>query len=195
MVSDYESWRRWVFDHPVAGEGERPWYFAGGDMAFDPEADVEKALLWITKLFGEANLLPDDFSMAHIGQGLWFLIDPSGSSHMFVLTNPAIPFAKRADGIASIAALYQGLFDPQCSRAKGARKLHSICAVFWSVAPFAPNGNGAAPTEQDQAFLDVLEKIAMLENPVCRKSVLEALDLWKGSYPEKAKAIRAKITG
>lgn len=195
MVSDYAGWRRWVFDHPVAGEGERAWYFAGGEMAFDPEADAENALLWVTRLFDEANLLPDDFSMAQIGQGLWFLIDPSGSSHMFALTNPAIPFARRAKGIASIAALYQGLFDPKCSRATGGRKLHGICAVFWSVAPFAPMGREAAPTEQDQAFLAVLEKIAVLENPVCRKSVLEALDFWKGAYPERAQAIRARITG
>ena len=195
MVSDYAGWRRWVFDHPVASEGERPWYFAGGEMAFDPEADAENALLWVTRLFDEADLLPDNFSMAQIGQGLWFLIDPSGSSHMFALTNPDIPFARRADGIASIAALYQGLFDPKCSRAKGGRKLHSICAVFWSVTPFASNGNEAAPTEQDQAFLAVLEKIAVLENPVCRKSVLEALDFWKGSYPVTSKTIRAKIAG
>lgn len=193
MISDYESWRTWVFDHSDADSDQQLRCSNHHSLEFDPEQHLETGLRWITKLFEEARLLPSKFSADQIGQGLWFLVDPSASSHMFNLTHPDLVFSNRARGISSIVSLYRDLFDPLCGQNEESKKLDDICSVFWDVAPFSPTGSTLAPTEQDRAFLEVLENISKFDNPVCRKSILNAMDFWSAAYPARINALSSRL--
>lgn len=192
MIATFEAWRDAVFDHPVAGPDATAWYFADDAFGFDPEDDPARALEWVGMLFSNAGRLREWFSTEQIGQGLWFVIDPSASSHLFALTNDTLPMKARIDAIKSIINLYRHVFEPACGQGREAKLLDGICAQFWAVAPFSPVGSAMVPNKQDQAFLAVLTEIAKLQNPVCQKSLAIACGFWQQAYPEVIKALQAR---
>lgn len=199
---NYDDWLSWVFDHPVAQPDEPAWYFDPNSAAWDPESAPERTLEHLARLFSEAGMLRERFSPAQIAQGLWFLCDPSCSSHFFSLTNPSLAWLRRKSALDAIVHLFRDLFAQECAPrlshmqeqldtddSTATSDLNLICYMFWDVAPLHPQGTTEQPDPADLVCLDVMEQTLALSHPACQEAALHGLGHWSGAYPEKVSEI------
>jgi hypothetical protein len=199
---NYDDWLSWVFDQPVAHANEPAWYFGPDSAAWDPESAAEQTLEYLARLFSEAGILRQRFSSSQIAQGLWFLCDPSCSSHFFSLTDPGLPWQRRKSALAAILLLFRDLFAKECvphlshmqeqldtDDSTATSDLNLICYMFWDVAPLHPHGTTEQPDPADQVCLDVMEQTLALPHPACQEAALHGLGHWSGAYPEKVSEI------
>lgn len=190
MKDDFDQWLRWVFDHPVAYGAQQPWYFTAGAEHWDAEANPRTTFAYLTRLFSAPEVLIGRFSPNQIGQGLWLLVDPSCSSHLFALTDPAIEWPERKRAIDAIANLYERLLQKICALhlshlnhgTQPANLANRICYMFWDICPLGPRGDGAR--EHDLACLDVMRKTLAIPHCACQEGALHGLEHWRACYPD-----------
>ncbi len=197
MSGDFEDWVRWVFDHPVPGRNEKAWYFATEAETWDSERDPELALGNATRLFERPAILLGRYSENQIGQGLWFLSDPSCSSHLIGILDRRIDWHHRRRAILSIFTLYQDLFANiegqqfgHLDRGSGQQNAaNMICYMFWDICPLSPQGNEIDTNEVDRTCLDVMRRTLAIGNWLCCEGALHGLGHWAARYPKSVAAI------
>jgi hypothetical protein len=72
----YHDWLAFVFDHPVAPEGESEWYF---QTRLEVEADPLRQVAYLARLFREPEGVAGRFTPGQIEQGFWFLFGDGGA--------------------------------------------------------------------------------------------------------------------
>ena len=94
----YEDWVNSVFDHPVV---HPQWWFLDPDTGlyqyWNEQADQSRTLSYLTRLFRAPESVLARFDRAQIDQGLHLLFSATSSSHMCVLSEPALPWEKRRE--------------------------------------------------------------------------------------------------
>lgn len=186
----FQTWLRWIFDHPVrldrASAPRNDWA-----ATWDPEAEPAKTVALLTRLFREPRQLIAPYSPDQIGQGLWTLCDPSRSSHLLCLTDENIDWQDRKPAIDAIATLFSDLLAEICSESLGQQdsapgKLtlaNRLCYMFWDIAPLGPRQDERNPSASDLACLDVLRRILAIDHLACRESALHGFSHWAPAYP------------
>ncbi len=86
----------------------------GGEGRDEPEPSSRGTVRYLTRLFQEPEVLIGRYSADQIGDGLWFLVSPSGSNHAFALRDDAVPWEARRTCLEAIGTLYERLFARIC---------------------------------------------------------------------------------
>ncbi len=178
-AASFDEWLKWVFDHPVAGDKEKEWWWA------EPDADEGgrwldrppvQALTFVTKLFENPVGHLSRYSDGQIDQGLWFIVHGANSKHFEWLMDGRIDLGLRKRCIRSIENLSRTLFAPRCSDEviHGTRPLDSICYMLWDLAI-----HGSYPEVRDREIdgesVNTLARIITMPSIACQRSALHGL--------------------
>jgi GTP-binding protein len=184
----FDEWLKWVFDHPVAGDKEKEWWFG------EPDADEGgrwldrppiPALTFVTKLFENPLAHLSRYSDAQIDQGLWFIVHGANSKHLKWLIDGRVDFGLRRRCIRSIENLSRDMF-ARCSDdpLRGDQPLDSICGMLWDLVVtdachLQHNTDGTysevRDPEIDKEFARTLSRILKLPSVACQRSALHGL--------------------
>ena len=181
----FEAWIDYVFNHPVT---DPAWHFK--DIEKDDWEPPEDAIVeYITRLFTDAETVLSPFSNAQVNQGLWYILSPSCSNHMFALLRHPVSWRKREKAIIAAYSLFERYFVKHCAniieRDKKREPLNNVCFMWWDVFPWHGHPNEPQHAELDNAVLSVMEKILLIPHDACRESALHGLGHWKMSYPDR----------
>ncbi|CAA7623628.1 hypothetical protein [Magnetospirillum sp. UT-4] len=184
MTHDFDEWITQVFAAATA---------AGPGV--EEDAEPARALGHLTRLWERPEVLTDRFSADDIGRMLWFLVDPSCSSHGLTLGDESLPWLDRSRAIRAIAPLYNNLLARQCQpelshgKASPVSEINMVCYMFWDICPLAPQGAEGAATEHDETCLTVLASILAIPHPACQEGALHGLGHWAEVFPKRVAAI------
>lgn len=222
----FDEWVRWIFDHPVADyewywdenewpEGNNTWPYRGWEAL--PEAAA--VLSHMVRLFENPAQLVDQYSLAQLGQGLWFLA--SGAwRQMTIITDTDFPLADRQRCIRSFESLYRLLFSRHCDDAMSSERtpgnpLNSPCYMWWDLLPWGELrrlrnehelGHRPFSDEEMKAFyvdeaelarqrpihltmLETMQSILRIDHLACREGALHGLGHLHEFYPEEVMQI------
>lgn len=194
----FEEWIVHVFDHPTTGQS---WYFALDADWWDAAADPASAIRYLTALFEDPVALLEPYTDAQINQGLWFLLDTSGSEHARQLANPQVPWADRARCVAAMQIIFADLLAPRCTPHLGhltdgycadVGPLNMVCYMWWDILPVSACCEQHIDQRDDQlsaACLPVMEQILTLNSLACRESALHGLGHWCVYHEDRVHAI------
>jgi GTP-binding protein len=185
----FEEWLKWVFDHPVADDEHKEWWWAepaadeGGRWLDRPPIP---ALNFVTKLFESPLRHLSPYSDAQIDQGLWFIVHTANSKHFEWLIDGRIDVGLRKRCIRSIENLSRALFAPRCSDevVHGTKPLDSICYMLWDLAihhadRIQDNLDGTyskiRDPEIDMESVNTLARIIAIPSIACQQSALHGL--------------------
>jgi hypothetical protein len=188
MHSRYQEWLSFVFDHEVT---DPQWHFQPGTLDFDG-TETDYAVL-IADTFQNSGRDLRRFSDAHVNQGLWMLVSPSGGDFIFSLRDGSAPLTAKVNGIRSVFDLYKHCLAPRCTQVlghcnqSGSSPLNSICYMFWDICPLICLEEAAERSELADAVFRALEKTLEIEHRACREGALHGLGHFALYYPERAK--------
>jgi hypothetical protein len=174
--SRYDAWLVHVFDRPLSHPA---WYFELDAADFEATAQELVALVAHTLRNSGTDLAR--FSDEQVSEGLHYLFNNACSNVVFTMMDAAVPVATRKAAIASIKALYAGVFERRCAPVlghrdePGARPLNQICYMLWDISPL---GYWEASREKETfypAVLEVLEYALASRNIACVESALHGL--------------------
>ncbi|MCB0337231.1 MAG: hypothetical protein KDD62_13025 [Bdellovibrionales bacterium] len=181
---NFEAWVKFSFDRPVS---DPQWYWGS---EFDDIEDVPPSLAieYLSTLFSSPNASFGELTNPQIAQGLWFILSPSSSTCINVLFDEAVSWTKRESCILSIENLFKDFFATRCSEELGHKThdgtrspLNTICYMFWDIIPWYPESNDR---KVYLSYLEVLERILLIEHEACQESALHGLGHSWSDYPE-----------
>ena len=179
----FASWIDAVFDHAVPFY-DRPWWDEGDEVLFAVPAAEHVAHL--TRLFEDPSAALDGFADSQIAQGLYYLIDTGAGGQVRFLMDRAVPLGDRLRGVASMQALFAGLFAPRCtphlshlSEAQP-KSLNGVCYMWWDILPFGRVDDAAEQRATEAAMLEVLRATLALDSLACQEAALHGLGHWQG---------------
>src|SRR5688572_7213267 len=108
----YERWIEHVFDHPVL---DPKWFFRFDEPEgeeWNSEGSPARTLDYLTRFFTDPAAVRQRFTRPQIDQGLGYIVSPSCSNHMAVLTTRSLPLPERLACIAAMKTLYAKLIAP-----------------------------------------------------------------------------------
>jgi GTP-binding protein len=172
----FDDWLKWVFDHPVASEDEKEWWWN------EPDADEGgkwldrppiQALTFVTKLFENPVTHLSRYSDAQIDQGLWFIVGTANSKHFDWIVDGRVDLRLRKRCIRSIENLSHALFAPRCSDEviSGTKPLDSICYMLWDLAIH----DKVLDAEIGREAVNTLARIITIPSIACQQSALHGL--------------------
>ncbi len=175
-AATFDEWLKWVFDHPVASEGEKEWWWD------EPDADEGgrwldrppiPALTFVTKLFENPLKYLSGYSDAQIDQGLWFIVSTANSKHFEWVVDGRVDLRLRKRCIRSIENLSRELFAPRCSDEviNGTQPLDSICYMIWDLAIH----DSVLDPEIGREAFKTLARIIEIPSIACQQSALHGL--------------------
>lgn len=172
----FHEWVQYVFQHAVT---DPAWYFESDQDWWAGSAPLTAE--YLARCFEDADAWLRGFSDAQVNQGLNYLISPSCSDHMFVLTNQTVPLLLRLRVIRSFYPLFEKCLARRCSPhlshldEPGSGQLNPVCYIWWDVLPIYGQPNDPDRAELDAQCLSVMERILALDSDACRESALHGL--------------------
>jgi hypothetical protein len=207
----FEAWVTFVFDHPAPDPGiptwgekseviiSQPWYCEHDCDWWNPDRQPEVTVAYLTNVFENARHVLAPFSDAQVKEGLYFLVSPACSDHMFTLLNPDVAWSERKRCINSVFTLFEHFLALKCSPhlshldEPGANLLNVVCYMWWDLLPVAGKPDDSSRKEIDEAFLDVMRRSLELASDACQESALHGLGHWHLDYPTDVEAIIAQF--
>lgn len=187
----YERWMRHVFDHPVLKDA---WWWHDEESEYyelwNEEADPERTLEFLTRLFREPDELLGVYSAAQIDQGLNLLVSPSCGNYMFCLLETTIPWERRRACIEAIVPLYERLMAPVYDQ-PGVKNF--ACYMWWDVIPLYGAMDIPDRDRINDAVIGVFNAMASSHSPACLESVLHGLGHWHLYLPMYTEPIVDRI--
>lgn len=156
----FDEWLNFAFDHPVASEPSKAWYW---DYEWDWEAEPEHILKYSIKLFTNPQVLLEKFSYEQINQGFWFLLGATNQLSDWIWDED-IEWKLREECVKSMFNVFNELFaiDP----------IQDACFMWWDLLRDFSD-------EPDQKVIntmfETLSQILKLESPNCQDSALHGL--------------------
>lgn len=200
----YEEWVRFVFDHPVL---DTHWWWqepeSGYLQVWNESADPGRTLSFLTQLFEMPGGLFGPFTRAQIDQGLNFLVSPSCSNHMFVLSDANLPWAHRRTCFDAMIPLYAKLMAlvyqddlGHIQRGTGdPERPNFACYMWWDVIPLYGGMDHCDRDRINEAVLYVFEQVLKLKAESCLESVLHGLGHWHRYISERTEPIVRRFLG
>lgn len=203
----FAEWVTYVFDHPAPDSGipkwarssealmDRPWYLESDSDWWDSSAYPKVTIAYLKNLFENATSVLLPFSDAQVREGLWFLVSPSCSNHLFALLDTGVPWSERKHCISSIFTLFAQFFALRCSPhlshldEPGANPINAVCYMWWDLFPVAGKPKNPTRQQMDEMFLEVMRRTLDLASDACRESALHGLGHWCFEYPAQVQAI------
>lgn len=164
------------------------WYWDDDAPLF--EADENELVELISQTFRNAGRDLAKYTGEQVDQGIWCFVSTSGSNFLHSLNSPKVPLKKRQEAIRSVFDLYSDCYAKRCAEtlgdlSEGSSRLNSSCYMFWDISPLT-----VCETQEIQdAVLNVLEKILMIEHRACRESALHGLSEMSFSRREETQKI------
>jgi hypothetical protein len=187
MNPRYQEWLKYVFDHEVADKLPQ-WYYAEDAPVFEASDDEMTELISQTFLSAGKDLTK--YTDAQVDQGIWYFVSMSGANFLHSLKSPEVPLKRRLEAIQNIFHLYSDCFAKRCAETLGhlseeGSQLNSSCYMFWDISPLTV----IEAQEIQDAVLNVLEKILIIEHRACRESALHGLSEMSFSRGEETQKI------
>jgi hypothetical protein len=191
----FEDWVAGVFDHPVT----KPEWYWGPEVA-NWNLVHERALQFVTQLFGHPADVLRRFSDAQLNQGFWFLLGANGDA-MRGLDDEHLAWELRWRCIRSFSFVFESLFAARCTphlshlqRADtpgdpGLSALNQVCYMWWDFDCWCARPEQSTHRKIDAAFLEVMRQTLALPQDACRESALHGLGHWHAGYPTETEFI------
>ncbi|RYG32951.1 hypothetical protein EON81_19415 [bacterium] len=182
----FEEWVKYVFDHPTEPP-ERWWSSSAIDWG--EEANPERTLEYLIRLFSEPEFLITRFSRAQIDQGLAFVT--SSWNHMFVWREEKIPWPERRRGLDAMIPLYIKLLAPVYGDDRGwgqsspSERPTFACYMWWENIPLYGGLEHPDRDRINDAVLHVFEEVLKMDSEACLESVIHGLGHWFLYLPER----------
>lgn len=187
----FEEWIVLIFDHSQSVESPSNY-----DIPWNYEAEPERVLNYLTRLFENAGELLMPYTDQKISNGLEYLASPNFSNYMFVLRETTITLEKRIRCIEAFYDLFSTLFAVRCgddihgTLLEKAKSLCWKCYTWYDLIPIRARTLSDQPQlEFNDAMLAVMQKTLSLSHPLCQKGGLHGLGLWHYHYPERVERI------
>ena len=155
----YDEWIRFVFDHPVAKQGQKAWYW---NDQWEYEADSKRILQNSIHLFTDPAFLISRYSPEQIDQGFWFLLGEGQLDDC--IWNDEIEVQLRMDCVLAMANVFRLLF--------AKHPIQHVCFMWWDLLR---NLTENPDSRIEQAMLDALSEIIMLDSRDCQHAALHGL--------------------
>jgi hypothetical protein len=174
---DFDSWVRWLFDHPVA---KRAWYWKSDaiEMILPPATLAD----YIALLFQNPKQHLDRFSDEQLSQGFWFLVGSMCSDQLRVWFDDKVNWEKRKSGIVATETVFREIFAPRGSShftpESDGPKLDIVGYMWWDIVACS-NGPNTNCDHIHLACIDTMASILQLNSPVCLYSALHGLGHWQ----------------
>lgn len=161
---EYEEWVSFVFDHPV---DDPPWHFSD-EWAYEVR-NPHCVLKHITRLFATAGTIRDQFPLAQLNQGFWFIPGPNGM--LWTILLPSIPWEYRKACIQKIISLFDQLL--------ATIKLESATYMWWdSVITYTVWDNKDLVSDKQVLgeIIDIMARLAKHPSEDVRTSALHGAE-------------------
>jgi hypothetical protein len=181
----YDDWLAFVFDHPVAPEGEKEWYFQAD---LEVEADAGRQVAFLGRLFLEPEVVAGRYTPDQIEQGFWFLFGGAGGERFRdVLWDPSVPWEARRGCIEALPQLYDRLFK-RCALDTIPFMLPDLLAHEYGFGSRHPDTDEEDGRVQ-QALFAAFRRMLDSRHPGTQEAALHGLHHL--AYPAGKQAIRA----
>jgi hypothetical protein len=186
-------WVTYVFDHPVS---EPAWWWDSKRPTWSELAHPGRTIDYLTRLFADPGSWSSSFSSDQIGQGLWFLFDPSCSDHLRPLMDRRLEVKLRVQCVGAISRLYSRLLARVChpefghlATGESKRSVNATCYMLWDLAVLQPRPDVPSERPVDDACLQVMRATLKLNHLACQESALHGLGHWHHGYPTEVEDI------
>ncbi|MBK9989157.1 MAG: hypothetical protein IPP19_00070 [Verrucomicrobia bacterium] len=165
MHPRYDSWIKYVFDHPVT---DQQWHFELEAPKFTVN-DVEIATL-VAETYEHAGTDLVNFSDAQVNQGLWYLSSNACSDYHMQIRDGGSSVELKSRAIRAVYNLYRDCFAKRCNETlghtdePGASELNPVCYMFWDITPWGYLTDLKFEKELSTAILDTLDKTLHIEH-------------------------------
>ncbi|CAN1534128.1 hypothetical protein MCEMSE15_01506 [Fimbriimonadaceae bacterium] len=197
----FEAWISHIFDHD-----DPDWHWKADGPLWDEEAEPQRTLEFLNRLFESPEFLLSRFSADQIGAGLNCLANPGCSSYGFVFLQHSLPIEERTRCLKNIATIYETVLAKICMQTthhdeKSWKPGHTVadyvCYMFWDVFPmFGRTRNHQIYTDDvkqnldehcqiEAACLDAMERTLAIDHIACQEGALHGLGHWQMFYPER----------
>ena len=185
-VMDYESWLKFVFDHPEPKKDQDRWYSLDGAEAFYFK-DSLLFLQRLTRLMQAPELLLSHYSIDQVKQGFWCFITAFELND--VLEDRHLDFEARRSCVHSFDPLYQKLFSRPGFEKLAFNYWDPLTYSFYSCQG---RGLDADMTRVQGLYFETLMRLLRHKS---RASVLGAIrGLAQLQHPQSQEAIRERIS-
>ena len=173
----YLEWLDFVFQHPLAAEGEENWYWNDDwEYRISNNAIVLDRL---THLFLNSGILVERYREEQLEQGFWFLMGPAGFSD--IAWDEKIDLERRVNFVRSHLALFRDTFS--------SHPLDTIVYMWWDLFESGYYGENRTIDADDEAIQEAilwtLGEILGLQPAPCVGSALHGLNhLYHPRVPE-----------
>jgi hypothetical protein len=154
------EWVKFVFDHPVADEGKKEWYW---DERWEWEADATRILEYSTRLFRNPGFLINEYTREQINQGFWFLLGATGQLSEYIWDKET-DWRIREECVRAMADFFRRLFVEN--------PIQESCYMWWDLLLFFTDN---PDPKIEEAMLEALSEILVLDSEDCQISALHGL--------------------
>jgi hypothetical protein len=166
----YEDWLAFIFDRPVAQEGEKEWYFQAD---LELETDPARQVAFLARLFRAPEALAERFSPGQIEQGFWFLFGTGEEWFSVPLWGASVPWEERRECLRALPELYVRLFE-RCPLDTAPYMLPDLLACGYGFGRRRPGADEEDRRVQEALFIAFREMLAS-GHPETQRAALHGL--------------------
>lgn len=167
----FEGWVKYVFDHPVT---KPEWYWGDNEEGDDEwwTLGTITIAMYLAELFEAPVFLLEKYTPEQIGQGLHYVFTWHISGYFHDASASSVPDELQQRWIQAVYILYRDLLQAICSNEylpnPSPGSVDWICTRILAQLP--------ARTKRQEVFsLDVLQRVLMLDSPMCQSGALWGL--------------------
>ena len=197
----FEAWISHIFDHD-----DPDWHWEMDVPLWDDEAEPQRTLKFLNRLFESPEFLLSRFSADQIGAGLNCIANPGCSSYGLVFLQHSLPIEDRTRCLKNIATVYETVLAKICMQTthyneKNWKPGHTtadyVCYMFWDVfsmyshtrnhhgQPLKVIENEEDNSKIEAACLEAMERTLAIDHIACQEGALHGLGHWQMFYPER----------
>ena len=183
-----QAWISHIFDHPVAEDIRKAWYWAEDAPTW--EGTWEDVPTLIAERFERSWELLEEFSDAALDQGFWFLVGSSPEDFRDSLLDSRIPMSARVRAIASFTPLFEQVMVARCSENLShldaeASVLNGSCYMWWDLLWYALRHDLEDLPIASEIHAALRRQLTM-PHDACRESALHGIGHWVKTFPDMA---------
>jgi len=168
----FDEWVDFVFNHSVAEEGEKAWYWQD---EWNFEVDANRTLENAIRLFNRPATLVAKYTSEQIDQGFWFLLHGRHALNQCIWDDD-VNVELRIKCVLAMPNVFRAVFAKQA--------IQDACYMWWDLLiTFTENLNAQIAN----AMLHALSEILTLDSPECQRAALHGLGHL--AHPEKSPVI------
>jgi hypothetical protein len=156
----FGEWVKFVFDHPVADDVQKAWYW---DDEWEWEGDPTRVLEYSIRLFRDPEFLPNQYTPEQINQGFWFLLGATNQLQDWIW-DENIDWRIRRECIMSMVDVFGRLF--------AKNPAEDSCSMWWDLLR---SFEDSPDPKVKEAMLESLSQILRIDSLDCQVGALHGL--------------------